>query len=918
MANATQPQQKTASARAFVRSINILLKFVRMYGFDHLRSAEQFQVAWKELRAAIPPGDETGLLLGASGPRLLLDGIPLEAAPAERSFAQLLSAAGLASLHFLPSVRQEDLARLVRAFPAGNTKPSSLAEELKTALATCQGIRINEIRFVAEDSSHSEVHLAASLTAKALGLEGDRLKDWLNDPQKLLQLIAAAEGSRKGPGTGTGAGGSGPAAGSGIGPGSGLGTASGAGAANPLSALAGDSPARDSSAEASSIGPMAPRDEEIFGILRMLTRVGQSAAGEGSGLGPGPLQQELSSVSDQSRNLLQRALATLAAQSPAVKSNDPMLVRLAEHLAIRFALDRYERGEVRVNSVRQMIERMSQEIGALRKILGTHEETMAQAGIAVESHADLLDRQFWAAVPDAGKRTVLASSDAWCIPPRNVRQYVEELLARPDLPAAQGILENYASAIAYPDTTARRRTSIGLAELADLYAAVGAPALMSALRAVGLQLSLERDPELQGLVSAAFVRLAQEAGARKFYRAVLQALDSLAAVENQRPTFAQSIRPRLGLEKRLPEFMDEAIRVAPEYPDGMIALLERLPRPAAEYLLTRFNRAVSRDECEHMAHLAGALGSEAAACLRESLQHRPPAEAAEATGLLSLFDAHFIERVLGNRLRDWPRMPQDRALRLLASSGAPERGWLLLSLFDQFDPLLQPLAVDEIGMSGDATADDRLVRLASGELPAGTGDFLRLKAVEGLGRVCARQRAAADLLREIAEAKKMWRWTYHHELRIAAYLALCEIDPAWAEQFLPHSGLTSADLDLQPRPAAPNSKFFRQRRYPRIRLTTVIPATAASDRETIALEIRALTLSGGLASGAKHITPGTLVSLRLGSGLRPIRAQAFMRGARAQALSFEFADMELDERARLRRILFENRAGRVAAPSDPQ
>jgi len=41
---------------------------------------------------------------------------------------------------------------------------------------------------------------------------------------------------------------------------------------------------------------------------------------------------------------------------------------------------------------------------------------------------------------------------------------------------------------------------------------------------------------------------------------VLQALDSLDTVENQRPAFAQTVRPRLGLEKRLPEFVEEAVR----------------------------------------------------------------------------------------------------------------------------------------------------------------------------------------------------------------------------------------------------------------------------------------------------------------------------------------------------------------------
>ncbi len=127
--------------------------------------------------------------------------------------------------------------------------------------------------------------------------------------------------------------------------------------------------------------------------------------------------------------MLRQALAAVAAQAPATNSKDPMLLRLAEHLAVKFALERYERGEVKVNAVRQMIDRMSQEIEGLRKILGAHEQKLADAGIIVESNADMLDRQFWAAVPEQGKRTVLTSSDAWCIPPRNIRQYVEELIA---------------------------------------------------------------------------------------------------------------------------------------------------------------------------------------------------------------------------------------------------------------------------------------------------------------------------------------------------------------------------------------------------------------------------------------------------------------------------------------------------------
>src|SRR5260370_12201828 len=100
---------KPASARAFVRSLNILLKLARLYGFEHSRTTEQLDTAWKELREAVPAGAEAGLLLGATGSQLLLDGGPLEGTPPERLFAQLLSAPGFASLHFFPTISPQAL-----------------------------------------------------------------------------------------------------------------------------------------------------------------------------------------------------------------------------------------------------------------------------------------------------------------------------------------------------------------------------------------------------------------------------------------------------------------------------------------------------------------------------------------------------------------------------------------------------------------------------------------------------------------------------------------------------------------------------------------------------------------------------------------------------------------------------------------
>ncbi|HKI13225.1 MAG TPA: hypothetical protein VKA02_13985 [Candidatus Acidoferrum sp.] len=177
---------KTTAGRAFVRSLNILLKYARLYGYDHARTVEQLAVAWKELRTAIPEGSDSGLLLGATGAQLLLDGVPLEGAPAEKQFAQLLSAAGLASVQFTPDVTEDELAKLMHAFPTGKAKPSELAQQLKEAIAGTSGIRVNEICFVATDSRLKDASMAAQIAAASMGDDQAQFTRMLNDPQKLL------------------------------------------------------------------------------------------------------------------------------------------------------------------------------------------------------------------------------------------------------------------------------------------------------------------------------------------------------------------------------------------------------------------------------------------------------------------------------------------------------------------------------------------------------------------------------------------------------------------------------------------------------------------------------------------------------------------------------------------------------------
>jgi hypothetical protein len=931
---------KTTAGRAFVRSLNILLKFARLYGFDHSRTIEHLDIAWQELRAAIPAGTEGGLLLGATGSQLLLDGVPLEGSPAEKQFAQLLSAAGLASVQFFPSIIEEELGRFARAFPTGKARPAELAEQLKAALTGAQGVRINEVCFVATDSRYRDASVAAQLAVSTLGDDQDKFKQWLNDPQKLLEMIAAAQGAHSGSGSGTGTGG--PANESGRGNGSGGNSGSGntgAGGGFYYRGLAtASTPAQSNSSGADPkffSGPVAevssalfsssdagvvgagggrsggtgsslpfvaePSEEEILGILSALTSMGQVGAGGGGGMAAaGAFHEQMSQLPGRAQNTLKAALAEFVSHAPDAKPDQSMLVKLAEHLAIRFALERYEKGEVKVNAVRQMLDRMNQEIESLRNILGAHEEKMSEAGVLAESHREILDRQFWAAVPESGKRTVLLSSEAWCIPPRNVQSYVGELIEQGNIADAISVLQNYAMCADSDESDARKKTAAGLSLMAELYAKVDPRLLVAALQHLGLRLNVEQDAELQGLVSAAFVRLSQAAATSRCYPAMEQALDLLSGVEAQRPGTARSLRGKMGIEERVPEFVEEALR-ARQAAAGLTSVLKMMPQATMEQLATRFNRCSLRDDAEHVANLATDLGEEGVQYLRSAVRGGPVAEAVEVVGLLSKLDPEAVRVFLPARMKDFPRTSQDRVMRQISAAGSPGRCRILLELLDHLDPLVMPLAIDEIGVTEDREALGRLLTIVDGDLPAGAGTYLRVKAVEALGRIHAPESVTA--LQRILEAKKFLGWLQPQELRIAAMQALEKLDAGWAAAFLPHSGLDKADLTLAPLDIAPNCKFVRQRRHRRVRLNKPVTAVSTNLKEACSLQIKTASLSGGVATISRHLAPGTPVQLKFQLGLRNLQATALMRDYRAQDMAFEIVDMNLDERSRLRRLL---------------
>ena len=1094
---------RATAARAFVRSLNILLKFARMYDFGHPRTKKQYETAWSELQSALGSDNEAGVLLSVSGDQLLLDGMSLESAAAEKSFARMLSGAGIASIHFSPKVTQASLAKFVRGFPTGTgAKPAQLVEQLKAALEGDPHIHVNEICFVPADSAIAKSSVAAHITARTLGMDSAAANELFNDPEKLLQLIVAAEGTKGSGGRGAGSGGPGGGDGSGAGSGSGgwgdgsgtgnagdgdgqgygsgsgglggglgvgggsdtgtwniigagdgggapldpnaggfwlnkdgsSGTGSGPGAgtgagipgavavtgsavgtrgtgsggnaggsgtwnivggsaeSTPIDPNAGgfwlskeDSSGRARTAGSArgvsgatavhgggtghgegsgdfgggsgsssgvgnsggsnsriwrvppgastnpdaggpgrwanatsgirvgrssrAAGPgsmsvetglMTLQEDELQGILQVLAQIARTGDGAKDKLDPNAFQSRLSTLPRRARFTISQALSALAAQAPTESSDRPTLLKLAEHIAIRFALESYERGDIEVNSVRQLLDEMNTELDGLRKIMGVYEEKMARAGIEVQSHVELLAQQFWSEVAEDKKKAVLESADAWCVPAAKVREYVEALQTRGESEAAIGILRNYASCITNKANQPRRQAAMGLAELASLYANTDERLLIDVIRQIGVQLPEERDSEMQSLVGAAFVRMSQEATKKRSYAAIQRSVELIDYVETEHPGMGKNLRPKIAIENRLPEFIDEALKEG-NVQSGLADLLRRMPGPSSQQLAIRFSRAGFREDCELLVSMMGLLGPEGLEHLREQLLRGTPNEAIDTVGMLARIDREMLEKMLPDRMKEWKRTAHDRVVRQIAASGASERGRLLLDIFDLLDGTIRPLAIDEIGMAGEQSADMKLLRLAEGDLPSGGTDYLRLKAIEALGRL--RTTGAEVLLRKISEARKAFRWANPSELRVVAAQAMEKIDPEWVRSFIPKSGLSVAEFSIEPLDADPESSAIRQRRYPRLRLEHPVSATTTSLKDNCQLEIPEMTLGGGIAVCEQSLYPGSIVSLKMNASAKSVKAQMIVRDANTQARAFEVVDMDLEERAKLRKLL---------------
>ena len=864
------------ASAAFVHSLNLQLKFARLYGPKHARTIAQMEEAWDDLSAAISAAGPSGLVLGVSGTEILVDGAIIDSTAAERSLAHALTSANIASIAFTGKLTRKSFAQFVRTFSESNVRPSQLVKRLKSAIGEGpeSGIHINEIHSIATD-----LPLSRPLADVPPCEENVERNDGsLRDPETLIQLItAAAESSGREINAGLHFG----------------------------EELLGSSHVSGGVSAAHSLS-----EGEMRTLLHLVANFAETShADEINQAEVSAWEVRFADLPAPALAALRDALAEISAPPPPKTLDDAAILRIGEDLTVHYALARFQCGALKAIAARPLLDKLGAELEPLRKTLRSPENRTAKAGFPSESHSDILERRFWSSVSESEERAVLLSSESWCVPPSNVQQYVDQLLRHGDSATAENILMQYAGCVSRHDPEARKKSALGLGQMAELYARAVGRCLGEAMRIIGEQLAVEHDTDVQNLLSAAFVHFSQAAAERNSFPALGQALDTLAVLEKSQPIAAQNVRPRIGINNRVPAFIERGLR-SEVAPAELIEVLRRVPHAAAEQLSIRLMRVTRSGEREQVVAMARALGKSAQEYLRQTLAGNSVSNGVRVVGLLSRIDPASVEELLPGKIQAGETSAHDEVLRQLSIAAAPERGRMLMRIVERMDQIILPMALDEIGMCGDASVAPELLRLAEGQLLPDSSGFLRVKAVEALGRLRAPE-TTTQLIRFI-EARRAWRWAYPNEMRVAAAQALVKLEPEHAATLLAGSGLDPQMLSLAPLDARPERDFVRYRRYPRIKRSRPVPAVIQSKRGKYQPAVQVLSLEGGLLSGDFQLSVGTAADLQISSARRPIHLEVLVRFARPNQAGVEMVGMDLEDRSRLRTLLVSMAA---AAPS---
>jgi len=181
------------------------------------------------------------------------------------------------------------------------------------------------------------------------------------------------------------------------------------------------------------------------------------------------------------------------------------------------------------------------------------------------------------------------------------------------------------------------------------------------------------------------------------------------------------------------------------------------------------------------------------------------------------------------------------------------------------------------------------MEIAAGEHDILRDQFVRIKAIEALGRMRAQD--AAELLRALASRREGLAYAEPSGLRAAAAdaLAMLEDRPTSARAAFAAAGNS-------------NSSFVVPRRYTRVPLESPLRAQIDGTQAGLA-RVKTISLGGAYLESPRKLSVGDSIKLEVRSGLRKIHFTAVVRNIGAEGNGVEFVHMKDEDREKLRKLV---------------
>ena len=580
------------------------------------------------------------------------------------------------------------------------------------------------------------------------------------------------------------------------------------------------------------------------------------------------------------------------------------LRRLSQSLVLEYLTSEFANGALAPVAVRPMLYQLAGVLVDAGGYYGPHSSqhlsTLATSW-ASDAYREQLIERFWLELPPREKSIVLRGQDIWCVPISSIRQTLGELVETgADAPRreARSILLNYARRLEHPDGATRRIVAAGLGELTPLLESLWPNQLPEELsRGTLAALAKEQSPETSALLSAFLETLGRIAVTRGDFAGFENILIGLERVPHDAEhEYLFALGHRLVANDRWMLLVDAALAnraLDPTLP----RLLQRDPERLLDRLTLLLTDPRGPEMIPPMARLLRSIGVPVLTLLETRLFEARRQRVSAAIKLLAAADPDRLLRGLTRAMASWEWNLQDLAVSELArpanAPSAQSAAFVFSAILADAHPLVVPMMIDQIGIGQEATAVPMLMEIAAGEHEILRDQFVRIKAIEALGRLRAVE--ASELLHQLAGKREGLTFVEPAGLRAAAEDALAMLEDT------PASARVRAAFES---PASPLGNFVVPRRYTRIPLESPLRAQVGSQPQVMSpVRVKTISLGGAYLESPSRLNVGDSVQLEVRSGLRKIHFTAVVRNIGPDGSGVEFVHMKQEDHERLRRLV---------------